>query len=121
MNAVSEGHYCVTLHDEEMTSLGCLGPCREDTLPRDDRSRAKEWFRGHTRICLALQVAGASDQGRYGLRGMNKYVTEVSEGNRVMLGGVDASGCTGKFVAREQKKPKTSSSSSSTTTIPFGL
>ena len=67
MNAVSEGQYCVTLHDEEMTSLGCPGPCREDTSPRDARSRAKGWFRGHTQICLALEVAATSDQGRYGI------------------------------------------------------
>ena len=76
---------------------------------------AKGWFRGHTQICLALEVAATSDQGRYGIvieiyslrndgsqscvlisRGMNQYVTEVSEGIREILGGVDASRCSGK-------------------------
>ena len=66
MKTASEGQYFVTIHDEEMTNLGCPGPCREDTLPRgDDRSWPKRWIRGRTKIGPALEVAATYHQGRY--------------------------------------------------------
>ena len=51
---VARRQYFTTLDDAELDKLG--GPCREDTLPRDNAaSKVKGWIRGNTKIGPALQ------------------------------------------------------------------
>ena len=119
---VEKGQYFTTLDDTELDRL--KGSCREYTLPRSDQSsHVKGWIRGNTKIGPVLDVIVCDHQGRcrveimieslFGValgsivRGIKKYVTEMSEETHVERIGESS---TGKLVvkARPQQTPNLS-------------
>ena len=134
MKTVSERQYFMAIHDVEKEKLGCLGPCRDYTLPRYyDLSRPKGRIRGNTRTGPALEVTVTYHQGLYGIeirigsmqnegsqswvvirRGMNTHVTEMPKGSEKFPDNVEAN-ATNSTPAQHQ-----ASSSSMNATLPFG-
>ena len=53
----------MTIDEEELAKLDCLGSRREYTLPRDDElSKAIGWIRGNTTIGPVLEVTVTNHQ-----------------------------------------------------------
>ena len=102
----------------------------------DDRSKPKGWIRENTRVGQVLDVKVTNYLERYGIevkidstqndgsqtwivfsRGMDKYVTELSEENEKPIHFEEVAPSAGKPVATKQQKQYIPSSSSSSSTV----
>ena len=101
LTTVDVGQYFMTKDTEEFSQFTESVACRQDTLPRDEKSSdPKGWVRGNTKIGPVLEVTTCSLQGKYGVEiriksvnkdtshswvrmshGLNKLVTDLSNNN----------------------------------------
>ena len=77
LKTVEVGQYCMTKHTDEFLQFAEPLTCRENTLPRDDKSTdPKGWIRGNTKIGPVLEVTTSYLQGKHGveirIESMNK-------------------------------------------------
>ena len=68
LTTVDVGQYFMTKDTEEFSQFTESVACRQDTLPRDEKSSdPKGWIRGNTKIGPVLEVTTSYLQGKYGV------------------------------------------------------
>ena len=68
LETVEVGQYFMTKHTENFSQFAEPVTCREDTLPRDEKSTdPKGWIQGNTKIGPVLEVTKSYLQGQHGV------------------------------------------------------
>ena len=68
LTTVEVGHYFMTRHTDEFLQFAEPVTCRENTLPRDEKSTdPKGWIRGNTKLGPVLEVTTSYLQSEYGV------------------------------------------------------
>ena len=68
LKTVEVGQYLMTEHTDEFLQFAEPVTCRENILPRDEKSTdPKGWIRGNTKIGPVLEVVTSCLQGKFGV------------------------------------------------------
>ena len=80
------GQYTITKHTDEFLQFAEPVTCREQTLPRDEKSSGpKGWIRGNTKIGPVLEVTTSYIQGKFGVEIRIEFVNKDNSHSWVII------------------------------------